>query len=409
VAASQKRFDFVCIGSATQDVFVRSDAARVLTFAGPREEQRLLCFDYGAKIGVEHIEFTTGGGGTNASASLARLGARTAFLGKIGPDQIGRLVLNELEGLGVDTSHHLRSDEEPTGYSVILMSYLGDRTVLTHRGAGARMTPAEVDWSFVDETAWLYVTSLAGKSASLLDPIAERAAAAGARIAFNPGSAQLRAGLEALRPFLSRTEVLVLNKEEASRLTGKEPVKDPIIEAMCDLCEKCIEACPRNVFVRVRDRVVPAGLARCEKCGKCVPVCPTGALVMEPWAFNAAQAFDVLCGTGPKVVVVTDGAKGAQACDGETIRLLPARDVPVASSLGAGDAFGSAFAFEYQRSGDVARALALGAANAASVVQVVGAKNGLLDAAGAEAALAAFDRGALRSYPLARWLDAARR
>jgi len=407
VTDEKKPFDFVCIGSATQDVFVRSDASKILTIGDLREESRLLCFEYGAKINVEHIEFTTGGGATNAAVSLARLGARAAFLGKIGPDEIGQLVLHELDVAGVDTSCHLKSDDEATGYSVILTSYEGDRTVLTHRGASTQIRADEIDWSFVEKTEWLYVTSLSGGSAEVLAPAVEKASAAGLRVALNPGSTQIKAGLDELSGVLGRTDVLLLNKEEAARFSGREPVKDATIEARCSQCGHCIEACPRNVFAPDHDRIVPAGLERCDKCGACVKACQTGALVMEPWAFNVSGAFDVLCKTGPKVVVITDGDNGVQACDGETVYLLPAEEVPVASSLGAGDAFGSAFVFEYSRTGDVGRALALGAANAASVVQVVGAKNGLLDAAGAEAARGRFNEKTLRRIELADLLKAA--
>jgi len=409
VAGAKRLFDFVCIGSATQDVFVRSQASKILTLADEREERRLLCFDYGGKINVEHIEFTTGGGATNAAVSMARQGGRAAFLGKTGPDKIGQLIIHELQAHGVDTSYHLRSADESTGYSVILTSYEGDRTVLTHRGASTSMTADEIDWSFIGKTGWLYVTSLSGGSARLLEPLGERAAAAGVKIAFNPGSTQIRAGLDALGGFLSRTDVLLLNKEEAARLTGREPVRDVLVEEACTLCGRCVEACPKNVFVRNHGRVVAAALERCEKCGRCVAACETGALVMEPWAFNVSESFEILCKTGPKVVIITDGANGAQACDGDVVRLLPADETQVVSSLGAGDAFGSAFVSEYARGGDIGRALALGSANAASVVQVVGAKNGLLDTAGAEAALARFDARRLRIAPLADLLAAARK
>jgi sugar/nucleoside kinase (ribokinase family) len=402
----KKPVEFTCVGSATQDVFVRSDAAKILSVSDLRSEERLLCFDYGRKIDVEHIEFTTGGGATNTAVSFARLGARAAFVGKIGTDRIGRLVIEELEEHGVDVSGHLESPDEATGYSVILTSHEGDRTVLTHRGASTEMTPDELDLSFVDRTGWLYVTSLAGRSAELLGPLADAAGRAGVRVAWNPGSTQLKAGLEAMKEFLACTEVLLLNKEEASRLTGREPVKDVIIEARCDLCEKCIEVCPTTVYARDHDRIVAASPGRCIRCGKCLPACPPKAIVMEPWTFNVAPAFKTLCGLGPKLVVITDGENGVQACDGETLHILPPCDVQVASTLGAGDAFGSAFTFEYARSGDVGRALALGTENAGSVVQEVGAKNGLLDAKQAEAALKRRDPSRLRTVPLDVVLEA---
>jgi len=406
VGKGETRFDVVCIGSATQDVFVRSDAASLLTLSGVKEHRRLLCFDYGAKISVEHIEFTTGGGATNTASSFASLGARSAFLGQIGAGPQGKEVLKELEAHGVDISYHLCSAQYPTGYSVILTSFEGDRTVLTHRGASTELAEGDIDWSFLDKTDWVYVTSLSGRSGELIGPLADRASAAGVRLAVNPGSTQLALGLEGLGDLLGRTEVLLLNKEEASRLTGKEPIKDVIIESKCTLCGKCIEACPHNVFVRDGDHVAAAGIERCVRCGACLPACPERAIVMEPWSFNVAESFQVLCAAGPKVVSITDGVNGVQACDGEQIWMLPAHEVPTASSLGAGDAFGSAFVFEYRRSGDLGRALALGSANAASVVQQIGAKNGLLNAAEADAALEGFDPGTVRRYTLGEALEA---
>ena len=404
---ADRAFDFVCIGSATQDVFVSCDTAKLLTLSDIRDERRLLCFDYGGKVGVEHIEFTTGGGATNTAVSLARLGARIAFIGKVGTDPVARLVLEELAQAGVDTSRHLTSDDESTGYSVILTSFEGDRTVLVYRGANESMTLDAVDLPVIDRTRWLYVTSLSGESAGLLGPLAERASAAGVKIAFNPGSTQLRAGLDALRPALEATTVLLVNKEEAAQLTGKEPVKDVIIQSRCTLCGDCIEVCPAGVFSRHHNRILAAPHL-CSRCGRCVPACPADAIAMEPWSFNVAEAFDVLYQAGPDVVVITDGERGVQAYDGQTLYALPARDVPVASSLGAGDAFGSAFAFEYARSGDIGRALALGVANSARVVQTIGAKNGLLTADQAERELAEFDESAVRRYPFADVLDSAK-
>jgi sugar/nucleoside kinase (ribokinase family) len=406
--ADGKRFDFVCVGSATQDVFVRSDGAHLLTLSGHEGEERWMCFDYPAKVGVEHIEFTTGGGATNAGVSLARLGARAAFVGKIGTDPVGELVIRELEAQGVDTGHYLTSEEEHTGYSVILTSYEGDRTVLVHRGASTHLSPDEIDWSVIEQAGWLYVTSLSGDSAGLLGPLMARAAEAGIRVALNPGSTQIRAGLEGLREILASVEILLLNKGEAAQLTEKEPVKDVIVEARCTRCGRCVDICPGKVFVRHGEELVQADPARCLQCGKCVEECPEDAIVMEPWTFNASEAFQRLCAAGPKMVVITDGSNGSQVCDGETLWLLPAKEVPVASTLGAGDAFGSAFVFEYNRTGDPGRALGLGTANAASVIQVVGAKNGLLSAEEAEKARAEFDRDQVRRHKLAAILEAVR-
>ena len=400
-------FDFVCVGSATEDVFVSSDASKVIAISDVQRKHELLCFDYGGKLNVDHIEFTTGGGATNAAVSLSRLGAKCAFLGMLGTDQVARLVLDELDDHGIDTSYRLTSETEPTGYSVILTSFKGDRTVLVHRGANEQMSPDQIDWSFVERTDWIYLTSLSGRSADLLAPLVEKASAAGVRIAINPGSTQLRAGIDGLADVLEATTVLLLNKEEAAELSGKPPARDVIIESRCDLCGTCVEVCPAGALVEHHGRIV-SHVDLCDRCGLCMPACPQDAIAMEPWTFNVTEAFDALKKAGPDVVVITDGEKGAQATDGETLFLLPAAKAKVASTLGAGDAFGSAFTFEYARSGDIARALALGTANAASVIRQIGAKNDLLDAEAAKAELAAFDESKLRRHPFQRVLESAR-
>jgi sugar/nucleoside kinase (ribokinase family) len=400
VDQTERQFDFVCVGSATQDVFVQSDAAKILTLSGIHEETRALCFDYGAKMDVEHIEFTTGGGATNTAVSLARLGARSSFLGKVGPDETGKLVLGELEQHGVDHSYSLIDDDRPTGYSVILTSHEGDRTVLTHRGASTELMPDEVDWSFIDQTAWLYVSSLSGDSAAMLEPLFDRAAKAGVKIAFNPGSTQLKMGLDGLADALSKAEVLTLNKHEAALLSGVEPLKDVIVEARSAACGHYVPACPRGALRR-HERLAPQPLDERPSCEQCQPDCPADDIEVEAWPFNVAGALTALCKTGPKVVAVTDGGDGVLASDGEVLYRMPAIDVKVASTLGAGDAFGSAFALEYSRSGDIGRALALGSANAASVIQVVGAKNGLLAVDGGQDVLDKFDGSTLHRYKLA--------
>ena len=93
---------------------------------------------------------------------------------------------------------------------------------------------------------------------------------------------------------------------------------------------------------------------------------------------NLREIFQVLVGTGAKIVVITDGKAGAQVTDGETIYYFPAYSAPAVDTLGAGDSFASAFVAGLIREGDIEFALKLASANASSVVRYFGAKPGLL-------------------------------
>jgi sugar/nucleoside kinase (ribokinase family) len=81
---------------------------------------------------------------------------------------------------------------------------------------------------------------------------------------------------------------------------------------------------------------------------------------------------------GPKIVVVTEGSKGVAAYDGIDIYTLPAYNVKVVNTAGAGDAFASGFLAGILHKQDISHALELGNANASSVVQYFGTKNKLL-------------------------------
>jgi sugar/nucleoside kinase (ribokinase family) len=334
---------------------------------------------------VDHIEFCTGGGGTNTAFSLAHLGLKSAFLGKIGSDEAGEKLLQELQEAGVDTSFHIVSKRRSTGYSVILTSFEGDRTVLVHRGANSVMDADDIDWSFLDKTRWVHITSLSGRSAKLLPVLVQRAKRKGVKISLNPGSTQIRQGLKGLKNILSKVEVLFLNKEEAAALTGRSFTRTFIDQERCTLCGECVEVCPEGIFVMQDKKIKVTGEERCTRCGKCLSRCPTRAIVTEPWAFNLLEIFETILKAGPGIVVITDGPNGAQAADGKSHYLFPPYDVPVIATLGAGDAFSSAFVAAIIKKKKVKEALELATANASCVIQKFGAKVGLLTMEEAEA------------------------
>mgnify|MGYP001590612234 FL=1 len=83
---------------------------------------------------------------------------------------------------------------------------------------------------------------------------------------------------------------------------------------------------------------------------------------------------------GPKIVIITDGVKGAYAFDGQDMwkqMAYPDRKPPV-ERTGAGDAFSSTTAIALALGNDLPTALSWGAVNSMSVVQHVGGQAGLL-------------------------------
>ena len=92
------------------------------------------------------------------AANAAALGVPTAFVGCVGRDAFGRVVLDRLEARGVDTAHVVRLDDEATGLTAIY-THGGDRGMLTYPGAMERLTIEHVPWDAVAQARHLHLSS----------------------------------------------------------------------------------------------------------------------------------------------------------------------------------------------------------------------------------------------------------
>ncbi len=373
-------FDFVTVGGATQDIFIESDHGKILTERDFFSKEELICFEYGAKIEIDKLAYDIGGGAVNTAVNLANLGFKTSTLIKIGNDLNAKAINVRLDEKNIDKSLVLRTDMEKTGFSVILTSFEGERTVLTHRGANSHITPDEVNVNKIKNSKWLYIASLSGTSNEILDGLALYAEENDINLAFNPGTAQINRGIDDLKKVLSSAEVLIMNKEEASKITGIPPESTIISLDKCDSCEVCIDKCPQRVF-DIRDEKIYCNQSsnKCPlSCNICTETCTQGAISHEPWSFGAIGIIKKLKDSGPKIVVITDGKNGVQACDDKSLYYAPPYPSAVLSTLGAGDAFASTFVATLEKyDWCIEKALKYASVNSASVIESFGAQTGL--------------------------------
>ena len=198
-------YDVITIGAATRDVFLVSSkfialkSRRFPTGAGE-------CVALGSKIDIEELVLTTGGGATNAAATFASLGFRTATLCRIGDDSPGKDVVEDLARCGVSTHLVRMIKNGETAYSTLLTMKDGERTALVHRGTSSAFTQTDVPISIFEQTRWIYLTSLGG-NLPLVRHILMNAQKNGVKVAWNPGHAELKGGLASIKTLLPMASV----------------------------------------------------------------------------------------------------------------------------------------------------------------------------------------------------------
>lgn len=323
----------ITIGSATMDVFVECDEANIVSVCTKNKSSDFMSYPYGSKIDISTFSSNVGGGGINTACSFANLGFDTSAIFKMGNDIYSDGIIEFFKSHNVKLDNVIQKEDTSTGFSIILVSFQGDRTVLAHRGANAEIREEEINFEAIKNADFIYIAPLNGESNKVLEPIVNFAYENNTKICFNAGTTSIKKGFQHLNKILSSAHVVVMNKEEASMTTG----------------------------IQVR------------------PDTKTERFSHELIHRDIKQMLQTLKIKDYQVIVITDGNKGAYAYDGEKYYFCEPFPADVVSTLGAGDAFASTFCAALSRTNlDIGKSLMYASVNSASVVSKFGATEGQL-------------------------------
>src|SRR3954469_19154640 len=160
---AEAKYDVLGIGNAIFDVLVRTDeeflARHGMTKGGMAliDEARALAIygDMGKDSGAA-VEMS-GGSAANTMGGIASLGARTAFIGKIKDDQIGRLYSHDIKAANVAFATTPATGGPATGCSYILVTPDGQRTMNTYLGAAQELMPGDIDPAEIAASSIVYL------------------------------------------------------------------------------------------------------------------------------------------------------------------------------------------------------------------------------------------------------------
>jgi len=311
---SNNSFDFVAIGDIVTDAFIklREDKAEVVC-----DEKGNACkisMNFGDKIPYDSVKVIPAvGNSPNAAVSAARLGLKSAVVTDVGDDSYGKEAIGALVKNGVDDRFIKMHKDKVTNYHFVLR-YGAERTILIkHEEFPYEITPLE-------GAKWIYLSSLGENSIPFHHELAlwlEKNPQV--KLAFQPGTWQIKLGLEELKDIYEVAELFFCNVEEARTILGDKSSNVP-------------------------------GLLK--------------AMHLK----------------GPKIVVITDGPKGAYTYDGAEMWHMPIYPDPKepVDRTGAGDSFSSTFTSMLASDLSIPEALKRAPINSMSVVQYIGAQEGLL-------------------------------
>lgn len=330
ISHEASEFDFIAIGDTVTDAFINIEQASVYKEHdqdGDGSVDEELCFINGAKIPYESVTVIPAvGNAANAAVSAARLGLRSAFVSDVGDDEHGEEILATFKKEGVDTRYVRIHSGMSSNYHYVLM-HNAERTILIKHEKYPYKLPD------IGTPKWFYFSSVGKDSLSYHKEVAAYLKAhPDVKLAFQPGTFQIKMGKDALKDLYAETEVFFCNVEEARIILKTD---------------------------------LPAAIT------------PAQAGESEP-----AKLPAMMSALGPKIAVITDGPKGAYAYDsysGKTYFMPPYPDPkPPVSRTGAGDAFSSTLTVALALGLPLTTALEWGPVNSMNVVQHVGAQTGLL-------------------------------
>lgn len=308
-----KSYDFLGIGDTTVDAFIRISQAEIR--CDENNKHCKLCLNFADKVPYEDVHIIPAvGNSANAAVAASRLGLKSALMANLGDDNNGTVCIRALTEENVGTQLIAINKAKKTNYHYVLW-HKDDRTILIKH--------EKYDYKLYDfdEPEWIYLSSLGENSLpfhyELEKYLNERSEI---KLAFQPGTFQMKFGKSALAGIYKRTDVFFCNKEESQRiLDSKEDDIKNLLKMISEL--------------------------------------------------------------GPKITVITDGPKGAYSYDRKEMLFMPPYPdpAPPLERTGAGDAFSSTFTAALALGKSVKEAMMWAPVNPMSVVQQIGARAGLLN------------------------------
>ncbi len=263
---------------------------------------------------IEDYSETCGGSAANTAVGLARLGCKVGYIGKVGCDREGDVLIKDFCNEGVNIDGVIRAEHGKSGVVMGFVDKKGARALYVDPGVNDNINIDEVNARYAAQAQFLHLTSFVGEESlqtqkKLLDAVPDST-----KVSFDPGALYARKGYLALEPIIRKTHVLMPNILELTILTGE---------------------------------------------------------------ISYRKGADIMIEKGVKIVAVKLGGDGCYITDGHEQHLIRPFKVDVMDTTGAGDAFCAGFLYGLVKDKSLLECGTLGNFVASRCIVKMGARAGL--------------------------------
>jgi sugar/nucleoside kinase (ribokinase family) len=291
------------IGNALMDVVVKlPDNEILLKYNLPKGSMILVDTKTSDSIyfqteGMEKI-LAPGGSVANTVHGLAHLGAKTAFIGKVGTDELGEMYQNELEKIGAIPI--LFQSSTPTGVAMALVTPDSERTFGTYLGAAIELAPENLTIELFTGYDIAYIEGYLVQNHDLIRKAVSLAREAGLTIALDLASYNVvDANLDFLNEIISsHIDIIFANEDEAKAFTGKNPE-----DAVNDLAGRCeiavVKTGAKGSLIQQRNNLIKIGVTGTN----CIDTTGAGDLYAAGFLYGISRNLPLdICGKIASIV-----------------------------------------------------------------------------------------------------------
>lgn len=296
--------DIISIGDTTIDTLMEiSNSSDQCSVKGSK-----LQLNYADKIVVDKMHHSVAGNAANNAIGSSRLKMKTAIITILGDDQDGKWIKRKLKNEGVNTKLITVAKNHESNSSTVI-DYKDERTILVYHAPRTYKLPR------IPKAKWVYYTSVGEGHKRYNREVIAYLKSTGTKMAYNPGSHQLKTGFRTMKPVIKHAHALFVNKEEAQRILDKQ--------------------------------------------------------------YDIPKLLIELQKLGPEYIIITDGKNGSYVRHENISYHMGTCKGPVVERTGAGDAYASAFITALRNNKSIEQAMQWGSTNAANVIAHHGPQTGL--------------------------------